>query len=180
MRRRTHPAVVLLACGALVLANACDSPHPDDPGSNTPSGPNLIMWGLNWCPECRRGPPLETEQTIIHNALVNHVSQNCVEAAIGGTSYWWLVDTVSLGDVWLDLDVINMPEYDYARGYYVPLSLRYQYDGIPLYLSWQHTVEDDGRSIARTLIHEAGHEAGWGDTPEEEEELEWFALLCSY
>jgi hypothetical protein len=108
--------------------------------------------------------------------MTHHIDSNCVDLAFGAGAYSWLQSQVIGNHVWIDEDVHTMASWDYALGYWVSPSLRYQYWGKAIYLS--QSIADDHQSVAATLIHELGHEFGFTDSASDEAQLEFFASLC--
>lgn len=176
IKHYTAAGVVLTVGLVLIIASACDSPRSTAGPDSLGYGPSFVMWGLNWCQPCRKEQPGDTEQIIIDEAFQYHVSESCVDAYYGEGAYEWLSDVVMAAQVGLDLDVMTMSEWDYARGYWVESSLRYQYWGYPIWLAQQIIDEDELENVARTLVHETGHEFG----EEDEQVAEWIAVLCTY
>ena len=70
-------------------------------------------------------------------------------------------DQIILGRVGIDLDVSSHPECQGIEAYWIPHNLRYQYDGIPLYLAVDPLPDYLG--TARNLMHETFHEFGETD-----------------
>lgn len=173
----THPLSLFALVLVLAASHACEAPPPT--GVEPPEDPSLVLWGLNSCPECVRRGPRDTESIAMHEAITMHVDHQCVDNALGPGSMSWLEDQIVSMNIWIDEDVHTMPEWDYAHGYWVAPSIRYQYYGIPIYVA-QHTIDDYSRKVlAESLIHELGHEMGYND-PDDEGIVEAIAQLCTH
>lgn len=159
---------LLSVIGIVVVASSCDAPTELGPEHQRP---NFILWGLFWCPECWRRDPTETEAIYMQEAFVYHVSGNCMNAVWPG-SYDWLWGQVMTDNIGVDDDVGYMEEYDYARGYWVPEGVRYQYEGKIIHV-FVETVYDQ-IDLAQTMMHETAHEFG----EEDEGMAETLAALC--
>ncbi|MFW6206704.1 MAG: hypothetical protein ACOC5J_02090 [Gemmatimonadota bacterium] len=123
-----------------------------------------VKWGLDPCPSCEKQSPTDTESVRMQEAIQQHVDGQCVNQAYGTDVMGWLDDRLILGEVWIDEEVYDEEGW---LGYWVPPSLRYQYDDIRLYLA-QETANDSAiEQLAEVLVHEAGHEYGYDhDDPE--------------
>jgi hypothetical protein len=110
--------------------------------------------------------------------MMNHINASCMDKAFGAGAYLWLNDQLSLNRIGIDQDVMNRPEWDYASGYWVPSSLRYQYDNKPIFVAEQIVNEDSYRDIAETLVHETGHE--FGLTSADEGLAEAIGRMCTH
>lgn len=99
-------------------------------------------------------------------------------SAIHPNAYGWVENQLGWG-IFMDDDVYNRPDWDYARGYWVPEDLRYQYWGKKLGVASQIVSQYEKREIAITLIHESAHEFGFSSSPEDESLAESIGWLCS-
>lgn len=168
-----------LLAAMLLVVGACDSDGPQAPETMGWSPPAILMWGSNSCPDCLRRQPIDTELVLIDEAVMYHVSGSCLDEALGEGAYEWLQFTVYTNGIGIDEDVYNRPEWNYARGYYVPQSIRYQYENYPIYLAQQIVWSDNNmEQMAITLIHETAHEFGY--TEDDEGLAEALGELCSY
>ena len=120
---------------------------------------------------------MDTEGVLIEEALVYHVDQNCVDLAFGAGSYEWLSTQVSSDKIGIDEDIYNLPEWDYARGYWIEEPIRFQYWGIPIFVAQQIVNEDEIEQLAITLVHELAHERGY---TEDEGIAEAIGRICTH
>jgi hypothetical protein len=139
-----------------------------------------VMWGLNWCPDCEKRTPFETEVVVMQEAFMWRVDRACMDAFFQGSSDW-LDEQINLGAIGIDEDVYNGSGAGYPSGtpgYWVPESIRYQYWGIPIYLAAQ--IFTDELEVAGTMLHEALHEFDARDGIEDHDEdaIEGMTQTC--
>lgn len=163
---------VVVACAAGLLPAGCGG---DGAPTDVTPEPQYVWWGLNWCPDCgRRASPEETEDVIIWEAVYHYVNADCMATNIDVNAFGWLENQLGWG-IFMDDDVNTRPDWDYATGYWVPPSLRYQYWGKKIGVASQIVSEARKREIAITLIHETAHEF----EIEDEMLAETIGWLCS-